>query len=101
MAAGERTPGAFGPRGTSTGDESGPCLHAVSDGRQPDGSLEFPAELRGTLVADRMAGRARVVSVEGHERPGPVEPDACEVLERGGGRHELEVVVEDRYAHAR
>src|SRR3954466_2828613 len=96
-------PPAFGPSkhapGFSTGHEPGPRPLGLLHGRHAEEPLELPAELGGALVADRSRGRARVVAVKGHEGPGPVEPDAFDVLERRTGRHELEVVVEDRRAH--
>src|SRR3954447_13950614 len=87
--------------GASTGHEPGPRPLGLLHGRHAEESLELPAELGGALVADRSRGRARVVAVESHEGPGPVEPDALDVLEWRAGRHELEVVVEDRRAHPR
>jgi hypothetical protein len=85
----------------STGDETSPRLFGLLDGRHAEEPLELAAELRRALVPDCPRGGARVVPVVGHEPSGPVEPDSLKVLERGAGRHELEVVMEGRDAHAR
>src|SRR3954451_3030498 len=87
--------------GPSPDRKPGARLLDLLEWRHAEEPLELPAELGRTLVADGSRRRARVVAVEGHERPGPVESDALDVLKRGTGRHELEVVVEDRHAHPR
>src|SRR4051794_31708453 len=80
--------------GFSTGHEAGPHLLGVLGGGIAVEPLELPAELRRALVSDRPRGRARVVSLVGHEPLGVVEPDSLQVLERRARRHELEIMME-------
>src|SRR5271166_2251304 len=91
----------FRARAPLTGHEASPRVLGLPEGRHAEEPFELPAELRWALVADRPRGGARVVPVVGHEPPRLVEPDSLEVLQGGAGRHELEVVMEGRHAHAR
>jgi hypothetical protein len=84
-----------------TSHEASPRVLGLPEGRHAEEPFELPAELRWALVADRPRGGARIVPVVGHEPPRLVEPDPLEVLQGGAGRHELEVVMEGRHAHAR
>jgi hypothetical protein len=78
-----------------------PRLLGLLNGRHAEEPLELPAELRRPLVTDSSRGGACVIAVAGYEPLGPVEPDSLAVLERRAGRHEFEMVVEGRDAHAR
>jgi len=51
------------------------------------------------FVPDRSRSGACVVPIVGHEPLRPVKSHSFEVLKRGTGRYELEVLVESRNAH--
>src|SRR5690606_34557369 len=63
-------------------------------------TLEFPAELRGAVIAHLRAGGSRRHALTHHMQTRLMQTDRLHVLHRRSFGHSLEMGMEGRYAHS-